>query len=78
MENQTLKRDLKAAVNILIKKQKLVTISTNQFVQLESIVLRRDSFHQLPTGSGKTWAAIRLKIFISVIFKMIYFHFAVP
>ena len=59
MENQTLKRDLRAAVNILIEKQKLVSIYTSPFVQLESIVLRRDSFHQLPTGSGKTWAAIR-------------------
>ena len=56
---QKLKCDLKEAINILLKKQNLDSISPEQYFQLECIVLGTNSLHQLPTGSGKTWAAIR-------------------
>ena len=61
MESLTekLKGDLDAAVTLLLKRQKLDKVSVQQLVQLESIVLGRNSIHQLPTGAGKTWASIR-------------------
>ena len=54
--------DLPAAVKIVLEKQGLSEISSAQLYQLECIVTGSNSLHQLPTGWGKTWAAIRLHI----------------
>jgi replicative superfamily II helicase len=54
------KFDLTGAVNLVLDQQGLVSISSTQYFQLECIVMGENSVHQVPTGSGKTWAAIRL------------------
>ena len=56
---QKLKTDLNGAVQIVLEQQGLSSISSAQHFQLECIVMGSNSVHQLPTGSGKTWAAIR-------------------
>ena len=58
-QEQSLKSDLKLAVNVLLKRQGMEEISPQQYFQLECLILRENSLHQLPTGSGKTWAPIR-------------------
>ena len=50
--------DLKKAVEIMLKRQNLVRVSSEQFHQLQCIVECKNSLTQAPTGSGKTWAAI--------------------
>ena len=64
---ENFKSDLKEAVNLLVERQGLNIISPEQYLQLECIVMGNNSFHQLPTGSGKTWAGIRevIAIFFS-------------
>ena len=57
-----LRDDLPAAVKIVLQKQGLSEISSAQLYQLECIVTGSNSLHQLPTGLGKTWAAIRFHI----------------
>ena len=56
---ENFKSDLKDAVEILVARQGLDNISPEQYFQLECIVRGDNSVHQLPTGSGKTWAGIR-------------------
>jgi replicative superfamily II helicase len=56
---QKLKSDLANAVNVLLQRQRLDRISPQQYFQLECLVLGENSLHQLPTGAGKTWAAVR-------------------
>ena len=49
---------LPKALTDLLRKQNLVSILNEQFKQLECIILGKNSVHQLPTGSGKTWAPV--------------------
>lgn len=68
VSGQKFKCDLKEAANIVLQRQGLATISEFQFFQLECIVTRENSLHQLPTGSGKTWAAIRKTTIFTIYF----------
>ena len=53
-----IKSDIPKAVATLLERQNLLSVSNEQLKQLECIVLGENSLHQLPTGSGKTWASV--------------------
>ena len=53
-----IKSDLQKAVAVLIERQQIAGVSNEQYYQLEFIITGHNSLHQLPTGSGKTWATI--------------------